>query len=274
MARRIKGKRITGTARAKLAADLKVMYEKGASIRALAESTGRSYGFVHRLLSEAGVQIRETSGAAARQRGVSGLRPSVGHTDMPPASNSSRPPQLHEVVDWPVSIYLRDGSRKEGGHVQQAVRLALAELGFELTAESDPIYGSFWQRARAWSKEPQTKKALAERVAKLERAAEVHLLALPESQANLQNAQGAAAIIEALKDETAAVVQLGPLLIVKVPDPGGRSITLCKTLTASELKKLEQNPGLLADPIELVAQLPSFAEPAIEQSAIGKNFYG
>jgi hypothetical protein len=158
--------------------------------------------------------------------------------------------------------------------VQQAVRLALAELGFELTAESDPIYGSFWQRARAWSKEPQTKKALAERVAKLERAAEVHLLALPESQANLQNAQGAAAIIEALKDETAAVVQLGPLLIVKVPDPGGRSITLCKTLTASELKKLEQNPGLLADPIELVAQLPSFAEPAIEQSAIGKNFYG
>jgi hypothetical protein len=47
MARRIKGKRIIGTARAKLAADLKVMYEKGASIRALAESTGRSYGFVH-----------------------------------------------------------------------------------------------------------------------------------------------------------------------------------------------------------------------------------
>ena len=32
--------------------------EKGASVRALAESTGRSYGFVHRVLSETGVTLR------------------------------------------------------------------------------------------------------------------------------------------------------------------------------------------------------------------------
>ena len=49
-----KGARITGTQRDKLASDLKKKYEKGASIRALAESTGRSYGFVHRVLSESG----------------------------------------------------------------------------------------------------------------------------------------------------------------------------------------------------------------------------
>ncbi|MGH3911161.1 MAG: helix-turn-helix domain-containing protein, partial [Pseudonocardiaceae bacterium] len=42
-----KGSRITGNARDKLASELKKKYEKGASIRALAESTGRSYGFVH-----------------------------------------------------------------------------------------------------------------------------------------------------------------------------------------------------------------------------------
>ncbi|MCO5556169.1 hypothetical protein L7F22_009713 [Adiantum nelumboides] len=40
------------TQRGKLAADLKKKYEKGASIRSLAEQTGRSYGFVHRVLSE------------------------------------------------------------------------------------------------------------------------------------------------------------------------------------------------------------------------------
>src|ERR671916_2078858 len=58
-----KGARITGTQRDKLATDLKKKYEKGASIRALAEQTGRSYGFVHRVLSETGVTLRGRGGA-------------------------------------------------------------------------------------------------------------------------------------------------------------------------------------------------------------------
>lgn len=48
-----KGRPVTGPAREKLAADLKKRYRKGASIRQLAEDIGRSYGFVHRLLTEA-----------------------------------------------------------------------------------------------------------------------------------------------------------------------------------------------------------------------------
>jgi hypothetical protein len=63
-----KGMRITGTARDKLAADLKKKYEKGASIRALAESTGRSYGFVHRVLSESGVTLRGRGGATRTKK--------------------------------------------------------------------------------------------------------------------------------------------------------------------------------------------------------------
>ncbi|WP_313896055.1 helix-turn-helix domain-containing protein [Streptomyces sp. YIM 98790] len=58
-----KGSRVTGAAREKLAEDLKRKYESGASIRALAEETGRSYGFVHRMLSEADVALRGRGGA-------------------------------------------------------------------------------------------------------------------------------------------------------------------------------------------------------------------
>lgn len=58
-----KGSRVTGAQREKLAADLKRRYESGSSIRALAESTGRSYGFVHRMLTESGVQLRGRGGA-------------------------------------------------------------------------------------------------------------------------------------------------------------------------------------------------------------------
>lgn len=58
-----KGARISGPQRDTLAADLKKKYEKGTSIRSLAEETGRSYGFVHRLLSESGVALRGRGGA-------------------------------------------------------------------------------------------------------------------------------------------------------------------------------------------------------------------
>ncbi|MCY0945678.1 helix-turn-helix domain-containing protein [Streptomyces antarcticus] len=58
-----KGKPITGAARETLAAQLKSDYEGGESIRSLAASTGRSYGFVHRILSETGVTLRGRGGA-------------------------------------------------------------------------------------------------------------------------------------------------------------------------------------------------------------------
>jgi hypothetical protein len=58
-----KGARITGDDRSTLAQDLKGRYDGGASIRTLAAETGRSYGFVHRILSESEVSLRSRGGA-------------------------------------------------------------------------------------------------------------------------------------------------------------------------------------------------------------------
>lgn len=58
-----KGTRVTGAERNKLATDLKKRYDAGESIRALASATGRSYGFVHRILTETGVHLRGRGGA-------------------------------------------------------------------------------------------------------------------------------------------------------------------------------------------------------------------
>jgi hypothetical protein len=58
-----KGSRVTGGERDRLAADLRRKYDSGESIRALASSTGRSYGFVHRILSESGASLRGRGGA-------------------------------------------------------------------------------------------------------------------------------------------------------------------------------------------------------------------
>ncbi|MFD7995543.1 helix-turn-helix domain-containing protein [Streptomyces mexicanus] len=64
-----KGRKITGTQRAQLAATLKKAYDSGVSIRTLAKSTGRSYGFVHGLLTEAGTVLRSRGGDTRHQPG-------------------------------------------------------------------------------------------------------------------------------------------------------------------------------------------------------------
>ncbi|MFD4976267.1 helix-turn-helix domain-containing protein [Streptomyces sp. NPDC058424] len=51
-----------GPERDRVAAELKAKYEAGATIRALADQTGRSYGGVHRLLADAGVTFRSRGG--------------------------------------------------------------------------------------------------------------------------------------------------------------------------------------------------------------------
>ncbi len=66
-----KGARVTGGDRQKLASELKKKYTSGQSIRALAAETNRSYGFVHRMLTESGVELRGRGGATRGKRVIS-----------------------------------------------------------------------------------------------------------------------------------------------------------------------------------------------------------
>jgi hypothetical protein len=63
-----KGTRVTGGERTKLAKLLGKRYDSGESIRSLAASTGRSYGFVHRILTETGVTMRGRGGATRNSK--------------------------------------------------------------------------------------------------------------------------------------------------------------------------------------------------------------
>ncbi len=62
-----KGQRITGAEREQLGDRLSKQYLAGASIRELASQTGRSYGFVHRMLVDSGVKLRSRGGATVRK---------------------------------------------------------------------------------------------------------------------------------------------------------------------------------------------------------------
>jgi hypothetical protein len=58
----IKHERVTGEARDALRARIAARYRGGATVRALAERYGRSYGFIHGILREAAVPMRPRGG--------------------------------------------------------------------------------------------------------------------------------------------------------------------------------------------------------------------
>ncbi|EME17683.1 helix-turn-helix domain-containing protein [Rhodococcus triatomae] len=66
-----KGTRISGGARDELQTEVRARYVGGASIRSLADATGRSYGFIRTLLTESGVELRGRGGPN-RRRAVRG----------------------------------------------------------------------------------------------------------------------------------------------------------------------------------------------------------
>ncbi|MFN8185066.1 MAG: helix-turn-helix domain-containing protein [Candidatus Nanopelagicales bacterium] len=57
-----KGRRIIGTERQDLTVEVKGRYTRGESIREIAADTGRSYGFIHRLLVESETALRGRGG--------------------------------------------------------------------------------------------------------------------------------------------------------------------------------------------------------------------
>jgi predicted transcriptional regulator len=67
MDKRESRRRIVGGERESLAAEYARKYEAGSSIRSIAAESGRSYGFVHRVLAESGVLFRARGGDTKRR---------------------------------------------------------------------------------------------------------------------------------------------------------------------------------------------------------------
>ncbi len=61
------GRRIVGAERATWTTDCLRRYRDGASIREIARDTGRSYGFVHRILTEGRANLRGRGGPRRRK---------------------------------------------------------------------------------------------------------------------------------------------------------------------------------------------------------------
>ena len=150
----------------------------------------------------------------------------------------------------PVKVYIADPvpSRNNLNDITERLNAFASLLGFDLTDDLPEEKGSWWKKIFYKTKEFLTHDEVLERVESAEAALKLKHLDKPQAEANKAQAEAASQLITALKDTSAACVQVGSLLLVKAPNSNGDSAIFTRTLTAKELKELEENQSILGQP--------------------------
>lgn len=157
----------------------------------------------------------------------------------------------------PAKVYIADPvpDRSELNNITERLNALAALLGFDLTDDLPEENGSWWKKIFYKTKEFLTHDEVLERVESAEAALKLKHLDKPQAEANKAQAEAASQLITALKDTSAACVQVGSLLLVKAPNNNGDSAIFTRTLTTKELKELEENQSILGQPEKVLEWL-------------------
>ncbi len=227
-----KGTHVTGTDRSKLAITLGRRYDSGENIRSLAASTGRSYGFVHRILAEAGVALRGRSARTPAAR-----KPRRDGTAGDEVPGTVQP----EIL---VQVYLTDALA--GPVVEESLRELLLMHGVEDLRES-PVAISSWYRTLTGLLKRAVDSDAADEA---RRAVEIQILDRFQAGIDGVTSGAVAKLITALDQTQGAVIQVGSVLLVKVD-----GTVIVRHLTTREMIHWQRNPGLFKDPGAALAEL-------------------
>jgi hypothetical protein len=144
----------------------------------------------------------------------------------------------------PVRIYLSRPGKVPLHELLFLVRKVFSkdfEGVLELPTESGSIIKRLWLKSRQKLLQHQVEERLTT-------ALGIQYLDRPQAEASKLAAEGLATILGGLKDIPNATIQIGNILVAKRTLPNGECNVAARTLSPVELKKLEENRGLLQDP--------------------------
>lgn len=165
----------------------------------------------------------------------------------------------------PVRYYIDSDNQVVADEVEQALELTLDEIGFQVAATYPIIRGSFFRKFFFASRRNLTPEQVAESIAKIERSVGVRTLDLPQSQVDLNRADGVAKLLASLEHANSALVQIGSILIVKVD---GTPIVL--NLTPHELSELERMPTVFRSPSDALSMIQKLRHQDKTSSSISR----
>jgi hypothetical protein len=122
------------------------------------------------------------------------------------------------------------------------------ELDFDYYIEVADEESSWYKELILKLRQIFTHKQVTQRFEKVEDALESQYLSKPQAEANMHQAQGAAALIDALKTTDEAWIQAGSLLMIKTKRPDGKSCVQARTLSLKQMRAIEEDRNILRDP--------------------------
>jgi hypothetical protein len=157
----------------------------------------------------------------------------------------------------PVRIYVSDPvpSAEELHHLMIALDELSGLVGFEKTGEFPSEQGSWWKQIFYRTKDAVSQEGVQKRMTKVEQAIQTNYLDKPQAEANAHQAEAVSSLVNALKEVPDACIQVGSLLMVKTTGTDGKPMVLARTLTAQELKLLEENQPMLRCPDRILEWL-------------------
>lgn len=149
---------------------------------------------------------------------------------------------------FPIRVYL-DGAEavRVGGYIQKVIQEILKGLESEIIYEASPKIGSWFGWFIGKSRKKKLGTEFSELYEMLKEALEQEFIKKSQASSIQLSADGISKLAQGLKDIDNAVLQFGPILLLKVTDNNKASI-LVRQLSGIELEIIEANPELLMEP--------------------------
>lgn len=154
-------------------------------------------------------------------------------------------------------IYLGTDNEEKANLIFEKFKRFIHSLNIPIAYEDEPKYGSWTKKIVIRIKNVLNKKEVKDRLKDGEHALKLAMIDKTQSEVDLNQARAASELINATKDESNCIFQIGSLIFLKCQDKNGKHIQLCKTLRRSEMKMISENPDLLENPIEMYLKLKS-----------------
>jgi hypothetical protein len=142
-----------------------------------------------------------------------------------------------------VSVFTSADSFDAITSIWEAMTEIFDALGCVIYAQARPESGSWFERWLGKTKEAVTSDAVIERLAKLERAAELKGIDNPQADADLKAAKAINTLLKGMKDTDDGVAVAGSVCVLK---RGG--VVYSFTLTQEQLTELRKQPLMLRSP--------------------------
>lgn len=150
--------------------------------------------------------------------------------------------------------FLADG--KNHDETEDAIKNLLKIMNGEIIEAQEPILGSWFREMLVkWVFSGDQNRYYSD-LEKIRKSAELKNLELPQSERDKNYSESVSKLIDSLRDEQNAAIQIGSLLVVKYTTDEGKGHVVTKVLTTDQLLWLERNLNLFNKPQLLINMLP------------------